>query len=100
MANVANVSNETDDSLNTLVYEQDRAAEGFNKISDSANELASLKNKLLSFFGISGTIQVFRKATRQAYEAISELDKAMTETAVVTDFSVGDMWEQLPAYTK
>ena len=24
----------------------------------------------------------------------------MTETAVVTDFSVGDMWAQLPEYTK
>ena len=24
----------------------------------------------------------------------------MTETAVVTDFSVGDMWEKLPEYTK
>ena len=24
----------------------------------------------------------------------------MTETAVVTDFSVSDMWEQLPEYTK
>jgi len=24
----------------------------------------------------------------------------MTETAVVTDFSVGDMWKQLPEYTK
>jgi hypothetical protein len=23
----------------------------------------------------------------------------MTETAVVTDFSVGDMWEKLPQYT-
>ena len=24
----------------------------------------------------------------------------MTETAVVTNFSVGDMWNQLPTYTK
>jgi len=37
---------------------------------------------------------------REAYETIKELDKAMTETAVVTDFSVGDMWAQLPEYTK
>jgi hypothetical protein len=29
---------------------------------------------------------------REAYQTIKELDKAMTETAVVTDFSVGDMW--------
>jgi hypothetical protein len=24
----------------------------------------------------------------------------MTETAVVTDYDVGDMWSQLPQYTK
>ena len=29
-----------------------------------------------------------------AFETIKELDKAMTETAVVTNFSVSDMWEQ------
>jgi len=41
-----------------------------------------------------------KRGIRGAYETIRELDKAMTETAVVTDFSVGDMWKQLPEYTK
>jgi hypothetical protein len=37
---------------------------------------------------------------QQTFQTIKELDKAMTETAVVTDFSVGDMWDALPRYTK
>ena len=36
---------------------------------------------------------------RDAFSTVKELDKAMTETAVVTNFSVGDMWEMLPTYT-
>jgi hypothetical protein len=30
---------------------------------------------------------------------VKELDSVMTETAVVTDFTIGDMWEKLPEYT-
>jgi hypothetical protein len=33
-------------------------------------------------------------------ETVKELDKTMTEAAVVTEFSVSDMWEKLPQYTK
>jgi len=31
---------------------------------------------------------------------VKELDKAMTETAVVTEFTISDMWKTLPEYTK
>ena len=31
---------------------------------------------------------------------VKDLDKVMTETAVVTKFDVSDMWKQLPEYTK
>ena len=37
---------------------------------------------------------------KSAISTIKELDAAMTATAVVTDFTVADMWEQLPEYTK
>jgi hypothetical protein len=35
---------------------------------------------------------------QSAFETIKELDSVMTETAVVTEFSVADMWEKLPEY--
>jgi hypothetical protein len=37
-------------------------------------------------------VQLVRRAITSAFNTIKELDKAMTETAVVTNFSVGDMW--------
>lgn len=63
-------------------------------------ELANLKNRMLDFFGISNSIQLFKTAVRDAYQAISELDAEMTEMAVVTDYSISDLWNQLPFYTK
>ena len=63
-------------------------------------DVSALKSRIQYFFGLNNTINLFRNAVRGAYETIKELDKAMTETAVVTNFSVGDMWKQLPEYTK
>ena len=40
------------------------------------------------------------QALRKLDHDVKELDKVMTETAVVTKFDVGDMWEKLPEYTK
>ena len=63
-------------------------------------EVEQLKSRILYFFSLNNSIQLVRRTMRDAYNTIKELDKAMTETAVVTDFSVGDMWAQLPEYTK
>jgi hypothetical protein len=43
---------------------------------------------------------LFRRAITSALNTVKELDATMTEAAVVTKFDVGDMWSQLPAYSK
>lgn len=72
----------------------------FDRLAAQKRDIDSLRQSLLNFFGIQNAIQLFKRAVREAYDSVTELDKAMTATAVVTDFSVGDMWEQLPEYTK
>lgn len=69
-------------------------------IERTTKDIDNLKNSMLAFFSISNTIEIFKRTIREAYQTVTELDKAMTETAVVTDFSVGDMWEALPRYTE
>lgn len=64
------------------------------------NEIDNIKGKITYFFGLENAINLLRTAIRNAFESVKELDAAMTETAVVTDFTVGDMWEALPEYTK
>lgn len=71
-----------------------------NRFTAQKREIEALHQRFLSFFGMQNAIQLFKRAIREAYQAVKELDAAMTKTAVVTDFSVGDMWEQLPEYTK
>ena len=85
----------------------DKAAEGFEKVGEKRadinrleSEMDNLKNQALSFFSLTNSVEIFKRALTSAYNTVKELDAAMTETAVVTDFSVGDMWNQLPKYTK
>ena len=69
------------------------------ELTRTGQEIENLKNQVLDFFSITNTIQIFKNAIRDAFETVKELDTAMTETAVVTDFSVGDMWDKLPEYS-
>lgn len=66
---------------------------------DVGKEIDRLKQNIIDFFSIGNTIQLFKRAVQSAFDTVKELDKTMTEAAVVTDFSVGDMWEQLPTYS-
>ena len=61
-------------------------------------EMDSFKRSVMDFFSITNSIYLFKRAIQSAFETVKELDAVMTETAVVTDFTVGDMWEKLPEY--
>ena len=77
--------------------------ENFDKASnlkDFDDELERTKQKLKDLFSVGTTVEIFRRVISNAKETVKELDAAMTQTAVVTDFGVGDMWDQLPEYTK
>lgn len=78
----------------------DANTSSFSAFDDKMRDVEALKHRITYFFGLNNAINLARRALRKTYETIKELDKAMTETAVVTDFTVGDMWEQLPRYTK
>ena len=62
-------------------------------------EAQNIDRQIQSYFGLSQMIRKVGDIARDAFSTVKELDKAMTETAVVTNFSVGDMWEMLPTYT-
>jgi len=67
---------------------------------DKQMQVNDLRMQVQYFFGLQNMINLFRKGVRDAISTVKELDKAMTATAVVTDYSVSDMWGQLPEYTK
>lgn len=71
-----------------------------NSFKNLDNSLEQFKKKAAYFFGITNAVNLFKRAVQSAFNTVKDLDAVMTETAVVTDFSVGDMWAQLPEYTK
>lgn len=75
-------------------------SEALDKLTDHERELDRLKQQVLDFFSIGNAVELFKRAVRSAFDTVKELDKTMTEAAVVTEFTVPDMWAQLPKYTK
>ena len=59
-----------------------------------------IDRQIQTYFGLSQMIRKVGDIARDAFNTVKELDAAMVETAVVTNFSVGDMWDMLPTYTK
>ena len=101
------VINGATQAADALTKEGTAAGDARNNIVDLANgqaqfnrEVDQVKSRIQYFFGLNNAINLVKRAIRGAVDTIKELDKAMTETAVVTDFTVSDMWKQLPEYTK
>jgi len=74
--------------------------EGAANTQKLGSEIDQFKHRIEYFFGLNNAVRLFQRGIRSAYETIKDLDKVMTETAVVTKFDVGDMWSQLPEYTQ
>jgi hypothetical protein len=62
-------------------------------------DMSMLQNRLKYFFSLTNSIQLLKRTITSAMNTVKELDAVMTETAVVTDFTVGDMWDKLPEYS-
>lgn len=77
----------------------DNMDDNFDREKRAQQDIEHFKNNLYDFFSLTNTVHLFREAVRDAFDTIKELDAVMTETAVVTDFTVGDMWDKLPEYS-
>ena len=93
-------SNEAERGIENMDNALGETAKSGEELTRTANEVERLKEQVFDFFSIGNSIELFKKSVRSAFDTVKELDKAMTETAVVTDFTVGDMWSQLPQYSE
>ena len=69
------------------------------KTVQAASSLDQFKSRIQYFFGLNNAVNLVRRGIQNLFNTIKELDKVMTETAVVTDYTVGQMWNKLPANT-
>lgn len=70
----------------------------FGQFMTAQEDMSMLQSRLKYFFSLTNSIQLLKRTITSAMNTVKELDAVMTETAVVTDFTVGDMWNKLPEY--
>lgn len=99
LENIIKASSEGAEPLRALGRSAQSAGQDVKELTDRQRDIQRLTDQLKNFFSISNSVQLFKRAVRSAFETVKELDSAMTEIAVVSDFSVGDMWEKLPEFT-
>lgn len=99
LENIIKASSEGTEPLRAFGRSVQSAGQDVKELTDRERDIQRLTDQLKNFFSISNSVQLFKRAVRSAFETVKELDSAMTEIAVVSDFSVGDMWERLPEFT-
>ena len=97
---VGNAADQADGPVHALGIAIGDVKDQANGINARAQEIEQLANRVKYFFSIGNTVQLFKRAIKSAFDTVKELDAVMTQTAVVTKYSVADMWSQLPEYTK
>lgn len=83
------------------------AYRGVSMASDAATEaIVRQKQELgqvisrFAYFGTAaGIVRTFSRVVRSAFQSVKELDEAMNNIAVVTDYTTKDLWNQIDAYT-
>lgn len=93
------ISEDTAGDIKLVEGALEKTGESADSINRAERDMENLKNRMLDFFSISNSIRLFKRTLQQAFNTVKELDAVMTQTAVVTDFSVGDMWDKLPEYS-
>lgn len=93
------LGNELNQSTNEVNRNSEAIQRNAQRMQQWNSEVDMVKNQATYFFGLSNSINLVKRALRSAYETVKELDAAMTETAVVTDMTISDLWGALPKYT-
>ena len=87
-------------SNNAIRQSADEMANAAKASVQMGTELDRFKNRIAYFFGLNNAVRLLQRAFRAAYSTVKELDQALTETAVVTQYTVQDMWGKIPEYTE
>ena len=89
------------ESNRNAARETGEAYKGFAQQTVSATEqVQQLQQSTQYFFSLRNMINLLKRGVDEAIQSVKELDAAMTETAVVTDYKVSDLWGMLPQYAQ
>lgn len=84
------------DSANSKIQ---GTAEELKNVAEAGERLNSIKTAIQQWFGFHEIVNLVKNTVRNAITHIRELDKAMTEIAVVTEMTQANLWGQIDAYS-
>lgn len=71
----------------------------YNNLENAMSQARGIKMAVNRWFGFYEVINLTKRAIRDAFSTIKELDSVMTQIAVVTDMTTADLWAQMPTYS-
>lgn len=100
--NVALERNEHNiENVTTALHEQtQQTREAGETMERLDNSFDNMKNYVKNILSISSAFAGLRSVITKTFEDIKELDKSFADIAMVTDYSVGEMWESYEDYSK
>lgn len=96
---IRDFSSESGSSLSSVSSEAKNAYTALADTEAAQRSLRSLSTRVEYFFSLTNGFLIAQRVIRSAFNTVKELDKAMTDTAVVTDNTISDMWNKLDEYT-
>lgn len=85
-------------NMSNFGKEVDNAADSLGKMQKAASNAASIKNAIANWMGFHQILNLGRRMIRNVIKDIQDLDKVMTEIAVVTNMTQKDLWAQMNTY--
>lgn len=70
------------------------------RLTDTQTQIRNLTTSMLNFFSLTNGWQLLKRGVKEAYNSIKDLDDAMTEIAVVSDYTIDDLWNIRQKYTQ
>lgn len=90
---------ETGKNIRAMGDQADQGEQRLAQLSESARRLENIQNAIKQWFGFNEVINLTKRAISDAVSHIRELDKIMTEIAVVTDMTQKELWDQISTYS-
>lgn len=88
--------NNTSQEFGNVTKNAENAAQDYSNLK---RQVDSLNDSLTNFFSLNNGWELFKTAVRNAYDTVKELDDAMTEIAVVSDYTLDEIWAKRKEYS-
>jgi TP901 family phage tail tape measure protein len=75
-------------------------SEEIKRVNEQQAKFANATNTIKRIFGFSQAYLLLSRTIRTAYNNIKDLDKSITQIAIVTDMTAADLWDNIGAYNK